>query len=156
MNTTSMRILELLLERIRLMEMLSDSLDAAGLFIASNKIDALEIRIAEQQRLCTLLEATHQEFRSLLRQENAATSLDMPDSCQSSLPCGERDLREIVARLRLAENRLRASNASQSARVRRSRKTVTALLNAMQTFQGTYQNSALAQNAAKSEMRGRA
>jgi hypothetical protein len=137
-NAETTRYLELLEQRIVLLGSLSQAFLAARTDVVAFDLDGLETRIADQERLCV-------EIRSLdtsvdrLRLQCAAQLGASPDRPATETPNRDnRRLRETLDRLHTAQVRVKQQNDAHQILLRRSRRTVSALLNSYHSFALTY------------------
>jgi hypothetical protein len=134
------RYLELLEQRLDLLGSLASALTAARSDIVSLDINGLESRIADQQRLCTEICSLDRQLDRVQRQ--CATHFAPPQGQgipSASHPDSSR-LRETLDRLSRVQATVKRLNAQHQALLRRSRRTVSALLNSYHTFAMTYSN----------------
>jgi FlgN protein len=134
------RYLELLEERLALLGSLATALTAARLDIVSLDIDGLEARISEQDRLCTEIRALDLQLDRVQQQCTAHLG---PASLQAAGappdPAFVR-CRETLDRLTRVQATVKQLNNEHQALLRRSRRTVNALLNSYHSFAITYSN----------------
>jgi len=130
-------------QHVRLLNALSDALEAGRDAIVSFRLPDVQDRIDEQKRLCILLGSLHTEMRR---------RFPLAPSNQESL----RDAGDLRRRFHDARQRLRRLNREQQALLQRSRRTVNALLNGFRSFEGTYASEALQQTTGGSPLRERA
>jgi hypothetical protein len=143
-NTTFLDLIE---QRTELMRSLSASLLGAGSAIVAFDIDALESRVAQQQQLCAEIQKLDAQ-REHLQSQCAAR----PHSLGASESFGNTvELRGAKARLHQAHANVKQLNSVHEALLKRSRRTVTALLNSLYSFEGSYRVTALQQSALPAE-----
>jgi FlgN protein len=137
-HSDNARFLELLEHRIALLTSLADTFVSARAEIVCLDIDGLESRIAEQQRLCVEIRSLDAGIDQVQRQcatqltsNGAGPNLLTPDSGQTSL-------RDSCARLANVQARVKQLNDAHQVLLRRSRRTVNALLNSYHSFAATY------------------
>src|SRR5262249_19330728 len=134
----STRYLDLLEQRLALLGALATALTAARADITSLDINGLEARIADQESLCGQI----RELDSRLdRVQQQCATHSTSAYATSADPDGAR-YREIAARLASAQATVKRLNEEHRALLRRSRRTVSALLNSYHTFAMTYANPA--------------
>jgi FlgN protein len=126
--------LELLEKRIALFTQLADALVEARRAAVSFDLDSLEEGVAKQEQLCL-------EIRSMEAQLGWAwhQCLDQPGATQDNFG-GEvsvRNVRETLKRLQEVQGTVKRLNKSHRMLLRRSCRTVAALLNAFQSFAAT-------------------
>lgn len=135
--------LEMLEQRIDLLNSLSATLLAARAAMAAFDIDGLESRIARQQMLCGEIQQLDEQTERL--QYQCAAHLRMHGSEETV--AGTPELEAALLRLHQAQASVKQLNSAHQALVKRSRRTVTALLNSLHTFEGNYRSAALQQTA---------
>ena len=144
MSAEATRYLDLLEERLALLGALATALTAARTDIVSLDITALESRIAEQDRLCTEIRSLDVQLDRV--QSQCATHFSPPSMRGSVIVAGlaaDSDFarrRETLARLARVQANVKKLNNEHQALVRRSRRTVNALLNSYASFAMTYSN----------------
>ncbi|HTP69351.1 MAG TPA: flagellar export chaperone FlgN [Dongiaceae bacterium] len=146
MNTNP-TYLELLEQRIELLNSLSATLLAARAAMTAFDVGSLEARINEQQELCGEIQKLDEQRERL--QYQCAAHLRMHGG-DRSLP-NSPELEETMHRLYQAQTTVKQLNAAHQVLLQRSRRTVTALLNSIHTFEGSYRRAALQQTAARAE-----
>jgi hypothetical protein len=143
-TTESQHFLDLLEQRVALLTSLAESLSAASSSLVSFDIDSLESRIAQQERLCTDIRALDTQIDRVQRQ--CATQLGAsatPSAVSNSAPdAGTLRLRETSARLTKIQSTVKQLNDAHRILLRRSRRTVSALLNSYHSFAPTYSDPA--------------
>lgn len=133
-STDTTRYLELLEQRIALLDSLSDAFLAARTDVVSLDLDGLEAGIADQNRLCGEIGSLDSHIVQCAAHLSAA-----PDKSATETPDHDkRRLRESLDRLHQAEIRVKQLNDAHQILLRRSRRTVGALLNSYQSFALTY------------------
>ena len=142
MTEESTRYLQLLERRIALLGSLAEALTAARTNVASLDIDGLEARIAEQERLCGEIRSLDSDLDRVQRQ--CATQIGAPSSKAIGLATHSNSdrLRETLERLSQVQATVKQLNKEHQALLRRSRRTVGALLNSYHSFAMTYSNPA--------------
>ena len=139
--------LELLEQRIELLNSLSASLLAARSAMVAVDIDGLESRIAQQQEICGNIQKLDEQMERL--QYQCAAHLRMHGG-EASL-ANTAELEEVLLRLHQAQANVKQLNTAHQVFLNRSRRTVTALLNSLHTFEGTYRKTALQQTTVTAE-----
>jgi hypothetical protein len=149
MTDETTKYLNLLEERISLLNSLSEALAAARSAMVSFDMDALESQIAAQGNLCGKIQTLDEQAETLQFQCAAHLRLRQVD------PCGDWDpkLQDALQRLHEAQAAVKHQNTAHQSLLIRSKRTVTALLNSLHTFEGTYQKAAVLQNSSKAEHR---
>ncbi len=140
MSAETTRYLELLEERLALLGSLATALTAARTDIVSLDINGLESRIAEQEKLCTQIRSLNTQLDRVQRQcvKNIATSSD--SDIGPSMDADSTRRRETLDRLSRVQASVKQLNEEHQALLRRSRLTVSALLNSYHSFALTYSN----------------
>jgi hypothetical protein len=137
-NAEATRYLELLEQRIVLLGSLSDALLASRTDVVSFDLDGLEARIADQDRLCGEIRSLDALIDQLQLQCAAHLSVG-PDKFATDTPTPDnRRLHETLDRLHKAQVRVKQLNDAHQILLRRSRRTVGALLNSYHSFALTY------------------
>jgi uncharacterized protein (DUF3084 family) len=106
-------------------------------------LDELESRIAQQQSLCQEIrrldeQARHLQHQCAARHRSGHAGLTATKSSE---------LEVALFRLYQAQSSVKQLNTTHQALLKRSRRTVAALLNSLQAFEGNYRNVALEQTA---------
>lgn len=140
MRNETTRYLELLEQRLDLLSSLAAALTAARSDIVSLDINGLESRIADQQRLCTEIRSLDTQLDGVQRQCKAQLAQSSGQGIGSASDPDASRLRETLDRLARAQASVKQLNAQHQALLRRSRRTVSALLNSYHTFATTYSN----------------
>ena len=136
MNADSHRYLDLLEQRITLLGALAAALTSAQADVVGFDMDGLEARIVGQQRLCSQISALDPELDRV--QLQCAAHLNLSSAQTAVAPSETSRIPEALARLRAVQSRVRELNAAHQALLRRSRRTVAALLNSYHSFAMTY------------------
>jgi FlgN protein len=134
------RFLSLLEERLALLNSLASALLAARTDIVSLDINGLESRITEQDNLCNQIRNLDYQ---LDRVQSQCTSLLSAPPNRLSAPAADSDsirCRETLDRLSRVQANVKQLNDEHQVLLRRSRRTVSALLNSYHTFAITYAN----------------
>lgn len=136
MTAETTRYLDLLERRLTLLGSLAGALTAASTHIVSLDINGLEARIAEQEKLCAEIRALDTHLDRVQRQCATHAVPPAPDASPAdALRC-----REVLTRLTVAQTNVQLLNHRHRALLRRSRRTVSALLNSYHSFAMTYGN----------------
>jgi hypothetical protein len=133
--------LELLERRIVLLDSLAAALVAARTDVIAFDLDGLESRIADQEHLCADIRALDAHIDQA--QRHCATRLAA--ACDSTPAAPQPDslhMRDTLARLRKAQISVKHLNDAHQHLLRRSRRTIFALLNSYRTFALTYSDPA--------------
>ena len=148
MTAETQRYLELLEQRIALLNNLAQSISAASNGLVSFDFDTIESRIAEQEHLCRDLRALTGQIDRIQKQcachlapssDKAATAASDPDTLR---------LRDTLARLGKVQASVKQLNDAHQMLLRRSRRTVGALLNSYHSFAMTYANPSVSRASA--------
>ncbi|MGB2592274.1 MAG: flagellar export chaperone FlgN [Candidatus Acidiferrum sp.] len=140
MSADTARFLELLEDRLALLGSLAEALTAARLDVMSLDIDGLEARIGEQERLCREIRSLDVQLDRVQRQcgeHVAGRAAGGRDAAGDSETVRRR---ETLERLMRVQANVKQLNQEHQALLRRSRRTVNALLNSYHTFAMTYSN----------------
>jgi hypothetical protein len=132
------RYLELLEQRIALLGSLADALMAARADVVSLDLDGLEARIADQERLCGEIRSLDAHIDRVQRQCAAHLAVGPAESTTVAADHGNPRLRETLDRLNEAQAGVKQLNDTHQVLLRRSRRTVGALLNSYHSFATTY------------------
>jgi len=143
MNSEATRYLELLEQRITLLDSLSETLTAARAAMISFDIDALESRVTQQQSLCREIKSLDEQVERLQYQCAAHLRLRGGQTTDDS----QAKLGDALQRLHQAQAKVKQLNDVHQAILRRSQRTIVALLHSFRTFEGSYQEAALLQTA---------
>ena len=140
MSAETTRYLELLEERLALLGSLAAALTAARTDIVSLDINGLEARISEQERLCMEIRSLDTQLDRVQRQcVTHIGAASRPAAGQASDADSTRR-RETLDRLTRVQASVKQLNDEHQALLRRSRRTVSALLNSYHSFALTYSN----------------
>ena len=141
MSADTTHFLELLERRIVLLGSLADALVAARSDVVSFDLDGLEARIADQEHLCGEIRSLDANIDRV--QTRCATQLDASrDSTPTASDPETRRMQETLSRLRQAQVSVKQLNDAHQHLLRRSRRTVGALLNSYRSFAMTYSDPA--------------
>jgi hypothetical protein len=137
-NAEKQQYLGLLERRIELLGALAEALKASTADVVSLDIDSLESRIILQQQLCVEIHALGPQLDRVQRQ--CATYLQASGAGRKDAAGSGEDARisESIQRLRDVQASVKTLNSTHQALLRRSRRTVGALLNSYHTFAMTY------------------
>jgi hypothetical protein len=138
------RFLELLEQRIALLGSLASTLVAARTDVVSFDLDGLEARIAEQERLCVEIRSLDAHIDQV--QSQCATQLGTAanDSSLAAAKFDQAQMRDTFARLQEVQARVKQLNNAHQILLRRSHRTVSALLNSYHSFATTYSDPSTA------------
>jgi hypothetical protein len=143
MSEQNAAYLALLEKRIELLHSLSSALLASRSAMAAFDINGLESRIAQQRMLCAEIQVLDQHIECL--QYQCAAHLRPHGAEQIVVKSSQ--LEVALNRLHQAQKAVSDLNKAHQALVARSRRTVSALLNSLHTFEGNYRDAALRQTA---------
>jgi hypothetical protein len=139
MNTEISQYLVLLEQRIALLGSLANSLTAARTGIVALDINGLEERIQEQEKLCVTIQTLDAQIDRI--QKDCADQMGLSKASSTLAPILDSSsirLRETLARLNQVQSVVKKLNAEHQLLLRRSRRTVCALLNSYHSFALTY------------------
>ncbi|HTQ60235.1 MAG TPA: hypothetical protein VMI32_08430 [Candidatus Solibacter sp.] len=138
MSAETTRYLQLLEERLALLGSLATALTAARLDIVSLDINGLEARISEQENLCNQIRSLDVQLDRV--QRLCVAHIGAPSIQPAAAISDEFAVRRraILVRLSRVQATVKQLNDEHQALLRRSRRTVSALLNSYQTFAMTY------------------
>lgn len=141
MTADATKYLELLEERLSLLNSLASALTAARTDIVSLDICGLESRITEQDNLCTQIRNLDVQLDRVQSQCSAHLAAPAKRLSGSSVvdPDSTRRL-ETLDRLSRVQASVKQLNDEHQVLLRRSRRTVSALLNSYHSFSMTYSN----------------
>jgi len=151
MSADTARYLDLLEQRIVLLGSLADALVSAGASISAFDIDGLEARIATQQQLCAEISALDSQIDVVQRHCAEQIALPSTNKISPATTPENSPMRQTLARLQAVQSSVKQLNEAHKILLRRSRRTVGALLNSYHTFAVTYADPA-APRAAIGEM----
>jgi hypothetical protein len=138
--------LDLLERRILLLDSLAAALTAARADVVAFDLDGLESRIADQEHLCADIRSLDASIDRV--QNQCATQLGAAgQSAPATSPNDTIRMHNTLSRLREAQISVKHLNDAHQHLLRRSRRTVLALLNSYRTFALTYSDPASAQTA---------
>jgi hypothetical protein len=134
------RYLELLEERLALLSSLASALTAARTDIVSLDIHGLESRIAQQDRLCSEIRSLDVQLDRVQSQCTTHLAAPLSSGRAPHLAPDPDSIRrcEILDRLGRVQANVKKLNDEHQALLRRSRRTVSALLNSYHSFALTY------------------
>jgi hypothetical protein len=136
MSAETTRYLDLLERRLALLGSLAAALTATRADIVALDVDGLQARITDQERLCLEIRLLDAQLNRFQRQCAAhTTSGDSTASHADTIRC-----RQTLDRLKSAQVSVKQLNDEHRALLRRSRRTVNALLNSYHSFALTYAN----------------
>ena len=140
MNVETNHLVTLLERRISLLGSLGDALAGANADIVRCDVDGFEQRIREQERMCTEIQSLDAAIEAIRGR--------CAGKAQPNGNCGQRDpatakLQDLIHRLEETKKNVRQLNEQHLELLRRSRRTVRALLNSYESFGATYANPAL-------------
>lgn len=142
-------MLDLLERRILLLGSLTVALTTAGADVVAFDINGLEQRIRDQERLCVEIRSIDARIDVVQRQ--CATQLGAQSAGAALAPDSVR-LRETMDRLNRTQISVKQLNEQHRALLRRSRRTIGALLNSLQGFALTYSNPSTSRALARERL----
>jgi hypothetical protein len=137
-NSETKQYLELLERRIVLLGSLAEALMAARTDVVSLDIDGLESRIAQQERLCVEIRALDPQLDQVQRQCAAHLGLSSRGSASTASNADSAQLIGTFERLQKVQATVKELNNAHQALLRRSRRTIGALVNSYRSFAMTY------------------
>lgn len=141
MGAETQNLLALLERRIALLGSLAEALSAASSSTVAFDIDGLEARIAEQERLCNEIRSLDSQLDAMQRHCAGQAVLNGISTSVAPAVSGSADLQSAAVRLKQVQTRVKELNDAHQALLRRSRRTVSALLRSYHRFaSGTYSN----------------
>jgi hypothetical protein len=138
LNSEITRFLELLEQRIELLGSLADALVSARSDVVSFDLDGLEARIAKQERLCVEIRSVDVRIDQVQRQCAAQLHPVPGEPPTDAVRHDRRRMRETLTRLQEVQASVQRLNDAHQLLLRRSRRTVNALLNSYHSFAMTY------------------
>ena len=148
MNKESTQYLGLLERRLGLLDHLSRALADSRSDFISLDMEAVHKRISDQEQFCKQIQSLDAEItRAQVRCAEAsrakprANAIFWPGSPNEDAATSER-IRTTMERVAAAQSELRRLNDAHQAMLRRSRRTVNALLNLFQSYAPTYSEPA--------------
>ena len=148
MNAETQRYLELLEQRIALLGSLAESLSAASKGIITFDLAAIEARIAEQEKLCAAIRNLDPQIDRVQQHCRACLSAVSQTEEGLSADPDRLRLRETIGRLNEVQTTVKRLNDAHQILLRRSRRTVGALLNSYHSYAMTYANPSAANASA--------
>jgi len=148
LNADTQRYLELLERRIALLVSLADSLSAASKGLVSFDLDGIQASISEQEKLCAEIRNLDTQLDRVQQHCQAHLSAVTPTGSNSSPDPTRLRLRETISRLTEIQATVKRRNEAHQLLLRRSRRTVGALLNSYHSFAMTYSNPSSASASA--------
>ena len=155
MNNQTQRYLELLDQRIALLETLAKSLVDAWRDVVALDVNGLEARIAQQERLCDRVGALDGQLSGFAKQclglLQSEVQAEGTNQLQSQIENADTRARlaDIRAKMQATQNRVKELNATHQLLLRRCRRTAGALLNMYAKFEVTYAEPAAQRIAAQ-------
>lgn len=134
MSDQAQKTLDLLERRIALLGSLAEALSAASASATAFDIDGLEARIAEQERLCGEIRTLDSRLDRMQQLCSEQARLRATSSSLGSASQAEAQLREAAERLQAVQRKVGQLNDAHQALMKRSRRTVGALLHSYRTF----------------------
>jgi hypothetical protein len=141
-NSETQQYLDLLERRIVLLGNLADALKVSSADVVALDISGLESRIIEQERLCLEIHALGPQLDRVQRQ--CASQLRGSSSSQgvALASTSSEKIFGAIQRLQKIQETVKHLNDAHQALLRRSRRTVGALLNSYHSFAMTYSDPA--------------
>src|ERR1700759_547216 len=137
MNEANAHCLEILDRRIALLESLAKSLAAAREEAVGLNVDEFEERIREQESFCAQIQDLDRQI-SRIQKDSEAQLRWSADTFVTLQAQPEARLQQTLTRLNEAQATVQRLNSEHKVLLRRSRRTVSALLNSYRSFALTY------------------
>jgi chromosome segregation ATPase len=144
MNNETQRYLELLDQRIALLEALAKSLVDARQDVVALDVNGLEARIVQQERLCEQVAALDGQLSGFAKQCLGTLQSEVQSEDNNQLHGQTENARtrahlaDIRAKMQATQHRVKELNATHQLLLRRCRRTAGALLNMYAKFEVTY------------------
>ena len=133
MTTAATDLLQLIEQRIALLASLAETFAAARLDVARFDVSGLERRIAEQDRLCSQIRAVDSTLDQMQRRCSAYLAVTPAENSLTAKQDHQK-LREALERLQSVQETVKRLNDAHQILLRRSRRTVSALLQSYQSL----------------------
>lgn len=121
-------ISDLLGERLRLLDSLAVELRACSEAMVSLDLDGMHRRVARQEQVCQQIRSVDREIDFLQKQWSAEERSEL-------LPA----VKDILGRISTAQSEVRRLNSAHAALLRRSRRTLRAMINFVNFYGGRYE-----------------
>jgi hypothetical protein len=121
------RICDLLGERLRLLDSLAVELRACSTAMVALDLDGIHHRVAQQEQVCQQIRLVDREIETLQLRWSAAER-------RESLPAAK----DLLTRISSAQTEVRRLNSAHAALLRRSRRTLRAMINFVNFYGGSY------------------
>lgn len=148
MTSDATSLLQLIEQRIALLSSLAESFAAARVDIGRLDISGLERRISDQDRLCAQIRSVDSTLDQMQRRCSAYLAVSAGESSLTAKQDHQK-LRDALARLHSIQSAVKQLNDAHQLLLRRSRRTVNALLQSYESLlndasAGTYADPASA------------
>jgi FlgN protein len=130
-------ICDLLGERLKLLDSLAVELRACGDAMVALDLDGIHHRVAQQEQVCRQIRSVDRDIELLQQRWSAGER-------EQSLPAAK----DLLTRISSAQSEVRRLNTAHSALLRRSRRTLRAMMNFVNFYGGTYDAKQKMQGAA--------
>ena len=121
-------ISELLGERLRLLDSLAVELRGCSNAMVALDLDGIHQRVAQQEQIC-------QQIRSVDREIDVLQQRWSADERSEALPA----VKDLLGRISTAQTEVRRLNSAHAALLRRSRRTLRAMMNFVNFYGGRYE-----------------
>jgi len=121
-------ICDLLSERLKLLDSLAVELRACSNAMVALDLDAIHHRVAQQERICGQIRSVDREIELLQQRWSAAER-------EHSITAAK----DLLTRISSAQTEVRRLNTAHSALLRRSRRTLRAMMNFVNFYGGRYE-----------------
>jgi hypothetical protein len=121
-------ICDLLGERLKLLDSLAVELRACGNAMVALDLDGIHRRVAQQEQICGQIRSVDREIELLQQRWSAAER-------EQSIPAAK----DLLTRITSAQTEVRRLNTEHSALLRRSRRTLRAMMNFVNFYGGRYE-----------------
>lgn len=128
MKDETSTISALLGERLKLLDSLAVELRACSEAMVALDLDGMHRRVAQQEQVCQQIRSVDREIDFLQRQWSA-------DERGEVLPA----VKDLLGRISSAQSEVRRLNSSHAALLRRSRRTLRAMMNFVNFYGGRYE-----------------
>ena len=138
MTTAAAPLLQLIEQRTALLAALAETFAAARLDVVRFDVSSLERRISEQDRLCSQIRSVDSTLDQMQRRCSAYLAAEQRDN-SLTVKQDNQKLRDALQRLQSIQETVKGLNDAHQLLLRRSRRTVSALL---QSYQSLAQDAA--------------
>lgn len=128
MKDDTLAISALLGERLRLLDSLAVELRACSNAMVALDLDAIHQRVAQQEQVCQQIRSVDHEIEVLQQRWSA-------EERSEALPA----VKDLLGRISTAQTEVRRLNSAHAALLRRSRRTLRAMINFVNFYGGRYE-----------------